>query len=328
MVFIIPTLEPSSAASIVTEYACKTLLHSDALSGTLVSRVLVLDASSPHWHIQHVRCFYRVKHLPALLVLDKEGNTVLEACGESDILQIESLRAIQEEYNNLRLSQNTQLEEKADSYQEAWKWVNSQGFNLLCFDVDGTITTSNINTTLAVGVTEFISNIRPGTRVALVTNQGGVGLRYWMESGHFGKPGNLPDEAKTRLSKIRDQLLEINPSLAIRIFVAYRYQSKADPSSGKSANWGPCPVESARDERWSKEWRKPNPGMLQAAMQWAGASRLGTLMVGDMQSDKDAAEGAGVIFRWAPEFFIKGIELPQIADVGTIVDEKFSSASL
>jgi D-glycero-D-manno-heptose 1,7-bisphosphate phosphatase len=49
--------------------------------------------------------------------------------------------------------------------------------------------------------------------------------------------------------------------------------------------------------------RKPGPGMLQEIMRAAGCSPDQTLMVGDQETDRQAAEAAGCNFQWAKEFF-------------------------
>lgn len=49
--------------------------------------------------------------------------------------------------------------------------------------------------------------------------------------------------------------------------------------------------------------RKPRPGMLQEIMRAAGIAPADTLMVGDQNSDRLAAEAAGCRFMWAKEFF-------------------------
>lgn len=50
-------------------------------------------------------------------------------------------------------------------------------------------------------------------------------------------------------------------------------------------------------------WRKPNPGMLISLMNEWSFSPDQTIFVGDMETDKQAAEAAGVTFIWAADFF-------------------------
>lgn len=49
--------------------------------------------------------------------------------------------------------------------------------------------------------------------------------------------------------------------------------------------------------------RKPKPGMLLQAMADAGVSPEETIFVGDLATDQQAAEAAGVAFYWAKDFF-------------------------
>lgn len=49
--------------------------------------------------------------------------------------------------------------------------------------------------------------------------------------------------------------------------------------------------------------RKPQPGMLNELMDEFGFSPQDTIMVGDWETDKKAAEAAGCEFIWAHEFF-------------------------
>lgn len=49
--------------------------------------------------------------------------------------------------------------------------------------------------------------------------------------------------------------------------------------------------------------RKPSPGMLREIMRASGASTDETIMVGDSESDQQAARSAGIAFEWATIFF-------------------------
>lgn len=51
------------------------------------------------------------------------------------------------------------------------------------------------------------------------------------------------------------------------------------------------------------ECRKPNPGMLLAALTDFGVLPEEAFFVGDMDTDRQAAENAGIDFYWAGEFF-------------------------
>lgn len=56
--------------------------------------------------------------------------------------------------------------------------------------------------------------------------------------------------------------------------------------------------------------RKPNPLLLKRLMDFWGAVPEKTLFVGDMESDQQAARGAGCHFRWAADFFAKRQSVP------------------
>lgn len=49
--------------------------------------------------------------------------------------------------------------------------------------------------------------------------------------------------------------------------------------------------------------RKPNPGMLESLMHEFGFLPQDTIMIGDWETDKQAAEAAGCQFEWAHVFF-------------------------
>jgi histidinol phosphatase-like enzyme len=181
---------------------------------------------------------------------------------------------------------------------------------LIIFDVDGTLTPDNKSTRFESSVVETLIALRgQDIALALASNQGGVGLRHWIEA--VGGFGTTPEEkakslassqtyptaqdAFTRLATIAGEVTTLS-QLPCRIYTCYAYQSKA-------GNWSPTPAGSEDDPMWSREWRKPNAGMLLQAMQDVGASTAGTLFVGDRDEDAGAALAAGVQFVEAKEFF-------------------------
>lgn len=64
---------------------------------------------------------------------------------------------------------------------------------LIIFDVDGTLA-ERVGDALLPGVFAWFAAHGQEYKIALATNQGGVGLRYWMETDGFGEPGKYPDE--------------------------------------------------------------------------------------------------------------------------------------
>jgi HAD superfamily hydrolase (TIGR01662 family) len=166
-------------------------------------------------------------------------------------------------------------------------------YRLIIFDVDGTLA-ENYRTQLLPGVREWFASRPADLAVAIATNQGGVGLRYWMERDSFGNPRAYP----TRERVIR-RLRIVARKLAIpwrAVYVAFAYRNKQGELS-------PTPEEFAADPAWAHDWRKPEAGMIRQAMTDANVPAEATLMVGDREDDRGAAELAGVDFRWADAFF-------------------------
>lgn len=171
---------------------------------------------------------------------------------------------------------------------------------LIIFDMDGTLADRETGELLP-GVADWFGvykHVTGGVKLALATNQGGVGLRYWMESGGFGEPDKYPteDDVWNRINQVIGHL-GIS-QIEIPVYVCFAYQSK---SSDKIAPLPPHHTNAM--QRWSIAFRKPSPGMLLDAMREAGMSAEDTLMVGDSQEDLTAALAAGCHFQWAWEFF-------------------------
>lgn len=161
------------------------------------------------------------------------------------------------------------------------------------FDLDGTLAALD-STELLPGVAEWFA-AHPEAACAIATNQGGVGLRRWMEMKGFGEPEKYPTQAD-----VDKRTLAVICAIGrpMPTYVAYAYQAI-------SGNWSPIPPEGQGDPRWSPEWRKPAPGMILQAMADANITDpANVIMVGDSENDQQAAEAAGVQFRWAWEFFI------------------------
>lgn len=169
-------------------------------------------------------------------------------------------------------------------------------FRFVMFDVDGTLIDRDSGLWLPGAKERLMA--RPGhQRIAFVTNQGGVGLRYWME-GHdpenkWGDPGRYPTEQDI-LTRYRALAHEV---YAAGLYICFAYQSK------KTNQWGPVPPGREFEFSWRPENRKPAPGMLIHAMRDAGMEPGETLMVGDSATDFAAAQAAGCYFMWAKDFF-------------------------
>ena len=167
-----------------------------------------------------------------------------------------------------------------------------QDVKLAIFDIDGTlteikpevlarhpdmVTPNHLGEQQPMpGVVERLAELRhKGVKFALATNRGGVAWGY----SSLEESQGVAQEA-AELCGIPDAPIYLCP-----------YHAKAR---------GPKAVaEYAVDH----ECRKPNPGMLFQAMEDAGVSPQETIYVGDMDTDKEAAENAGVMFYWAEDFF-------------------------
>lgn len=164
-------------------------------------------------------------------------------------------------------------------------------YKLHIFDIDGTIADRDSDALLP-GVAEWFVNRPQNVHIAFATNQGGVGLRYWMTIDGFGEPEKYPTaiDVAIRIDGILNKL-----SLGeFAVYVSYAYQSK---SSGK---WSPSPYDT---NEWRYDWRKPAPGMPLEAMKTVGVSPSDTIMIGDSDEDKQAASAAGTDFMLAKDFF-------------------------
>lgn len=169
-------------------------------------------------------------------------------------------------------------------------------YKLIIFDLDGTLADRDTSELLP-GVLQWFQERGARQRIALATNQGGVGLRHWMETDSFGDPSKFPTvhDVLEHIGGVLDHLTMTRP---IHAHVCYAYQSK------KTGKWSPRPKDiSMYDSRWWPTHRKPNTGMLWEAMWEVGANPDNALMVGDGEEDKTAAENVGMSFCWAWEFF-------------------------
>lgn len=169
--------------------------------------------------------------------------------------------------------------------------------SVMLFDVDGTLVPDYRNDTLLPTVVDWLRRYSP-QQVALCSNQGGVGLRHWMEIEGWGNPESLPTEAmvRNRLNNIAFQVRWLTGGHVCAL-AAFAYLSL---SSGK---WSPVPNGRETEGAWYPGWRKPAAGMLVGAMAYYGAKPADCLFVGDHKNDRLAAENAGVRFEDARIFF-------------------------
>ena len=143
-------------------------------------------------------------------------------------------------------------------------------------------------------------------------------------TGQNGRPANVPDEQQL-LRNVSAKLAELrNAGHQIAIAsnqggVAWGFITKeqaralvrdAAAKIGGVDRWACC----CFDERAAAKnpgspfarksyRRKPAPGMLREIMRAEGISPSNTIMVGDSDTDRQAAQSAGCNFVWAAEFF-------------------------
>lgn len=176
---------------------------------------------------------------------------------------------------------------------------------LIAFDLDGTLCERG-EIDFMDGVSETLKAIfylPDPLHIAIVTNQGGVGLRYWMEKEGFGNPEDYPTatDVMIRLSTIGSRLMKLQNATENRItlLASFAYQSK------KTGMWSPTPPSLPEYQRqmWNPAWRKPDSGMLDYLIQVNNFNPSDCFMVGDSQEDELAAAKAGFEFVNADYFF-------------------------
>lgn len=165
---------------------------------------------------------------------------------------------------------------------------------LIMFDCDKTLVESYDSTRLFIYVAAYFESLRGRTdlRLAIVSNQGGVGLRQYLKAK--GEPFMKYPDSQQAMSRLNDVANEVRKACGIQplVFAAYNFP----------LNEGGWAVEHGLGQ-WAEGWRKPAPLMLFAAMAQAGCLPVDSLMVGDSADDEGAALAAGVRFVWAHEFF-------------------------
>jgi HAD superfamily hydrolase (TIGR01662 family) len=170
---------------------------------------------------------------------------------------------------------------------------------LVIFDLDGTLVESWTGDILP-GRMEMIKHLRrQGVKIAVATNQGGVGLRYWMETEGWGEPTKYQNDLETIL---RLQDIQRLIGTDIPMYTCFYYQTKTRKP-------GPIPLGNEHHRRWDPEYRKPRPGMLLEAMVHFSIRPDDTLMVGNGVEDARAAFNAGCDFMDIDQFMREYQEL-------------------
>jgi histidinol-phosphate phosphatase family protein len=163
---------------------------------------------------------------------------------------------------------------------ETGMWARIKSRRLLLLDRDGTLNRSVDHRPpnrpeeieLLPGVAEKVHRYASmGWRIIIVTNQGGVAFGYQSEA-----------QAQATQKAVLD---------ALPLVVDESYLCPHHPDGTVPRYAVACPN------------RKPAPGAIHQALDRFQARPQDCLFVGDQDSDRLAAEAAGVPFRWAWEFF-------------------------
>jgi D-glycero-D-manno-heptose 1,7-bisphosphate phosphatase len=173
--------------------------------------------------------------------------------------------------------------------------IELRSYSLYLFDLDSTLTESISGKTfpqylddrkLMRGRKERLAELkRQGKKTCIITNQGGAAWGFVD-----------PDEMHNYLAGF---------CIAYEIdnyFVCFHDTGEKARASDKTDKTLTVP-DLTPD---GYERRKPGPGMLFQAMQLHEINRQDTLMVGDREEDKGAAEAAGCDFMWAWDYFGDG----------------------
>lgn len=157
-------------------------------------------------------------------------------------------------------------------------------YKLLIFDCDGTLVQTKSGATFRKtaddwqwlpGRLEKLRELKKqGVRLAIATNQGGVAHGFLKkeqilaELTRMGKEAGFPPAG---------------------LYICYN-----------------MPNAKLEEYRFEDDRRKPGPGMLLEAMKDFEVTPEQTLMVGDRDEDRLAAQAAGCSFQWSHEFFGDG----------------------
>lgn len=158
---------------------------------------------------------------------------------------------------------------------------------LYIFDIDGTLIDDTGK--FLPGVERWFQNRQSWHQVALATNQGGPACH---------DAGWTWSDTYPALAEVEMKYGALASFLKAKLFMSLVYVTK----NGNLLIPEGLPAD---DPRLNPNWRKPKPGMLQAALQHFGYKPSEAVFVGDRSEDEDAARAAGVSFVPASQFFEK-----------------------
>jgi HAD superfamily hydrolase (TIGR01549 family) len=168
------------------------------------------------------------------------------------------------------------------------------------FDIDDVLV-DKWTSTPRTGVSHTIRDMAAqGARFAIATNQAGVS---WRDA--TGDP-KFPSAAGVgrRIAALAKELPELE---AAWWFVSIGGDSRLSiaPERYRVLSAGVSRAARHLKVRTSSDpaWRKPNPGMLLAACAAMGCSPEDAVFIGDLGTDQEAAEAAGIMFCTPEELF-------------------------
>jgi len=183
---------------------------------------------------------------------------------------------------------------------------------LTIFDLDQTLVERYTARPLP-GVTAVLAElVAHGTQLMIATNQAGPAWRKWTGRERFP----TTEQVCERFAAVVRAL----PSLRAATWLVAVYDARVNLTSDQFEELAnafnrsntPLDLRAAADPMW----RKPQPGMLWEACRLSGVSTAETCFIGDMDSDAQAAQLAGMTFYSANSYFCTQ-DTPGTTEIGT-----------
>ncbi|MBN1920725.1 MAG: HAD hydrolase-like protein [Anaerolineae bacterium] len=170
---------------------------------------------------------------------------------------------------------------------------------LVIFDLDQTLVeryTANPLPGVAEALAQLAANSTP---LMIATNQAGPAWRLWTGKERFP----TTEKVCARFEAVAQAL----PELRTAIWLVAVYDARVDLTPGQFEDLAKAFNQNAPGLNLhaaaNPTWRKPLPGMLWEACRLTGASVTEAWFVGDMDSDAQAAQLAGMTFHSASNAF-------------------------